>query len=76
VSEPDADAQVAEAVLAYLVEHPDAMDTAGGVAEWWVMRQRVRGDVETVSRVLRALVERGVLEEIGEGAQRRYRIKR
>jgi hypothetical protein len=76
VSDADADARLADAVLAYLAEHPDAMDTVDGVAEWWVMRQRVRGDVEAVARVLHALAERGVLEEIGEGAGRRYRLRR
>jgi hypothetical protein len=76
VSDSDADAPIAEAVLAYLAEHPNAMDTAGGIAEWWVMRQRVRGDVEAVSRVLHTLVTRGALEAIGDGEQRRYRVKR
>ena len=76
MTESDADAPIAEAVLAYLAEHPNAMDTAAGVAEWWVMRQRVRVDVEAVSRVLHTLVARGALEAIGDGEQRRYRVKR
>jgi hypothetical protein len=76
VTESDVDAAIAEAVLAYLAEHPNAMDTAAGIAEWWVMRQRVRVDVQAVSRVLRTLVTRGALETIGDGEQRRYRVKR
>jgi hypothetical protein len=29
-------------ILAYLAEHPQAMDTIEGIAEWWVRRQEVR----------------------------------
>ena len=27
---------VAKAILAYLLEHPDAQDTLAGIAEWWL----------------------------------------
>ena len=69
------DAELTESVLAYLAEHPDAMDTVSGIADWWLMRQRVRVEVEAVARVLHDLTERGVLEELGSGEQRRYRLK-
>ena len=72
----DFDRQLAEAVLAYLSECPNAMDTAEGVTDWWLARQQVRVQVEAVTRVLSALVERGVLEEVGSAEQQRYRLKR
>ena len=72
----DTDDQVADAILRYLAGAPDAMDTVEGGTEWWLMRQRVRDDVESVERALDALVARGVLETVGAGSQRRYRLAR
>jgi hypothetical protein len=72
----DEDQRVKEAVLAYLAECQNATDTKAGVAEWWLMRQHVRTQVEAVARVLEELVDEGVLEAIGSGDQRRYRMKR
>ena len=65
-----------DAVMAYLAECPNAMDTKVGVTEWWVMRQQVRAQVEAVGRALDRLVADGVLEIVGTGEQRRYRLKR
>jgi hypothetical protein len=31
--------EVAEAILGYLAQHPQAMDTADGIAQWWIMYQ-------------------------------------
>lgn len=70
------DEEVAQAILAYLAERPRAMDTAEGIAQWWIMRQQIRVTASTVTCVLRRLAERGLLEEFGEGEQRRYRLKR
>lgn len=63
-------------VLAYLAEHPDAMDTLNGIAEWWLERQRIRVDVDALSRVIRRLVERGALQEVGVGGDPLYRLTR
>jgi Fe2+ or Zn2+ uptake regulation protein len=71
----DSDDDLAAAVLAYLSECPSAMETAEGVTEWWVMRQRVRAQVEAVARVLDSLVARGVLERVESGERPRYRLK-
>ena len=70
------DEQVAQSILGYLAEHPQAMDTVEGIAQWWIMRQQIRVTATTVARVLRQLAERGLLEEFGDGEQRRYRLKR
>jgi Fe2+ or Zn2+ uptake regulation protein len=69
------DEEVAQSILAYLAEHPQAMDTVEGIAQWWIMRQQIRVTATTVARVLRQLAERGLLEEFGDGEQRRYRLK-
>jgi hypothetical protein len=60
----------------YLVEHPNAMDTSEGIAEWWIMRRQIKVEVEAVQRVLSQLTARGLLEKIGSGASARYRLKK
>jgi len=67
--------ELRRAVLAYLAEHPRAMDTLEGIADWWVRRHQVRVGVERVSRVLLELTQRGVLEEVKAGDHRFYRLK-
>jgi hypothetical protein len=76
VSKSENDEEVAEAILGYLEEHPHATDTVEGIAEWWIMRQQIRVNATTVTRVLQDLMERGLVEELGAGEQRRYRLKR
>ena len=63
------------AVLQYLRSHPDAMDTLDGIAEWWLMRQRIHASVTSVARVLRLLVENGLVEELGPVERPRYRLR-
>lgn len=76
MTDSERDVHLEEAILAYLSEHPDAMETREGIAEWWVMRRVVRAEVEAITRVLHRLTARGVLEEVGAGAQCRYRLKK
>jgi hypothetical protein len=61
-------------VLAYLAEHPQAMDTLEGIAEWWLQRERIRADVEALSRAIRRLVDRGALQEVGTSDEPSYRL--
>lgn len=70
------DEEVAEAILGYLAEHPQAMDTAKGIAEWWIMRQQIRVNVNRLKRVLREMADKGLLEELGTEEQPRYRLNR
>jgi hypothetical protein len=63
------------AVLEYLSKNPDAMDTLEGIAEWWVMRQRIHIGVTNLSRVLDQLVEDGLVEDIGPMERPRYRLR-
>lgn len=67
--------ELARAVLAYLAEHPQAMDTVEGIARWWLMRQQVRANITMLMRVLDDLTARGRLELIGNGENRRYRLR-
>jgi DNA-binding MarR family transcriptional regulator len=70
------DEEVAESILGYLSEHPQAMDTAEGIAEWWIMRQQIRVTVTALTRALQGLTEKGLVEELRDGEQRRYRLLR
>jgi len=47
---------IADEILAYLVEHPEAQDTVEGITEWWLLEQRIRYAVSEVDGVLHDLV--------------------
>ncbi len=68
--------ELAEAILRYLADHPQATDTLEGIAEWWLLRQQIRVAVERVAKALRRLIAEGYLEAIGTGANCRYRRRR
>ena len=74
-SEDPGEKMLGELVLGYLEEHPQGMETLEGIAEWWIERRRIRVDVEALSRALQALTERDVLEVVGTGPTRRYRLR-
>jgi hypothetical protein len=66
---------VCDELLAYLREHPNAMDTLKGIAEWWLPRHRVRVEVERVAEALRTLEASGLIERIGSGDRPLYRLR-
>ncbi|HEX8150636.1 MAG TPA: hypothetical protein VF591_25855 [Pyrinomonadaceae bacterium] len=72
---PQSESELAEAILGYLSEYPQAMDTLEGISEWWVMRAHVRVELGTLVRVLRELTECGYLEETGPEENPRYQLK-
>lgn len=69
----EGDTQLRALVLGYLDDHPTAMDTLDGIAEWWVLRQQIQTEVHRVLRVLTALVADGFLEVHEQGGIRFYR---
>jgi hypothetical protein len=58
------DDEVKQAVTQYLMDHPNAMDTFDGIAQWWVPRQHVRFDLAVLANVLNELTGQGILEEV------------
>jgi hypothetical protein len=74
-SSPDEE-EMTQAILGYLAEHPQAMDTIEGIAEWWLMRQQVRVSMTMLSKVLQRLTESGAIEELRTGDTRQYRRRR
>jgi hypothetical protein len=67
--------EIADGVLEYLRECPSAMDTVESIAEWWISRAQVRTDVTILADVLDRLTKQGILEQVGDGDDRRYRLK-
>ena len=76
VSSTSSESTLEAAVLAYLEEHPRAMDSLGGIADWWIARQQIRVEIVALSRVLTKLVQQGVLERIASGEEELYRLKK
>lgn len=55
-------AEVAEAILCYLDEHPDAADTAEGITKWWLPAKWDIDD-ETVRMALAHLMNEGLVHQ-------------
>ena len=53
--------ELASEVLAYLRDHPEAGDTADGITQWWIHRQRLAVIRAAVQAALDRLVEAGHL---------------
>lgn len=70
------DEALCDELLAYLEEHPSAMDSLEGITEWWLPRHHIKVGVERVSRALEALAERNVLERIPDAGGVLYRLRR
>jgi len=52
---------IADKVLAYLLEHPQAQDTMEGIVEWWLLEQRIRCAIADVETALSDLVKNDFL---------------
>ena len=68
--------EILQALMDYLTEHPQAMDTLEGIARWWLPQPNVRVAVVRVARAVDLLTSRGILERIDSGENARYRLKR
>jgi Fe2+ or Zn2+ uptake regulation protein len=67
--------RIAQAILDYLREHPDAQDTLGGIAEWWLPQDDINNRTVTIKEALDELVAEGLISEHeGKDAQTSYRI--
>ena len=75
MDESDRDA-LCDAILGYLDEHPNAMDTLTGIADWWLPRHRVHVVVERVAEALQALEARGLIERIGNDTRPLFRLRK
>ena len=66
---------IAHKILAYLMRHPQAQDTAEGIAHWWLLEERIREGVREVRQELDELTAQGlVIESRQADATVRYRL--
>ena len=69
--------QISYDILAYMAEHPDAQDTAEGIAEWWLPERPARPNAARVEGALAELVNFGlVLARRSEDARTYYKADR
>jgi len=67
--------RIAQDILGYLSNNPDAEDTLPGIVEWWLLAEHVKRRTETVKEALSELVQEGLLlETTGLDSQSHYRI--
>jgi hypothetical protein len=52
---------MADEILGYLVQHPEAQDTMEGIVEWWLLEQRISCAVADVETALSTLVDKDFL---------------
>jgi len=67
--------ELRKSLIQYITQHPQAMDTAEGIATWWT---KVEGsqDVEAVRRALEQLADEGLFERVGSGRSAHYRSRK
>jgi hypothetical protein len=57
----DENAEIEDAVIAYLHDHPDAADTLDGILQWWLPQQRYETARASIEDALARLVNAGLL---------------
>jgi hypothetical protein len=55
--------ELAGEILGYLEKHPEAKDTAEGIARWWLQRREGFPPVDAVERAITSLLSRGLIVE-------------
>ena len=55
--------EIAHAILRYLSKNPDAGDTLEGIAEWWLLKERIDREVSEIERAVSYLVHQGLVIE-------------
>jgi Fe2+ or Zn2+ uptake regulation protein len=68
---------LADEILRYLVEHPEAQDTIEGVVDWWLTERRVRQGIAEVDAALQLLVDKGLVRVVrARDGKKHYSLKR
>jgi hypothetical protein len=69
--------QLSEAILQYLIDHPNAQDTLTGIVTWWLLERTIKHQTTLVKEVLDKLVADGlVIAQQGSDSQTHYKINR
>ena len=73
----DFEDEIAQAILIYLLEHPDAKDTLEGIAQWWLLKQCSERRVADVQCAVSFLLSKDlIIETRREGSPPHYGINR
>jgi DNA-binding transcriptional regulator PaaX len=54
---------ISQEILEYLNKHPEASDTLEGIAEWWLLTQRITCEIKRFKAAVFKLIEEGWLIE-------------
>src|SRR5262245_25130092 len=66
---------IAQGILGYLAQRPEAKDTLEGIAHWWIQRQCSDRLVDNVEQALAFLVEHNLLlEKRSQGTASYYQL--
>jgi hypothetical protein len=57
-------ATIAQGILRYLLQHPDAEDTLEGIAHWWLGERTIKRQTLAIKKALASLVEEGLIIEV------------
>ena len=69
--------ELAEEILRYLIDHPNAQDTLKGIVTWWLLERTIKHQTALVKEVLDKLVADGlVIAHKGSDSQTRYKMNR
>ena len=63
IGSEDLEPKIVAFVMGYFAQHPRAMDTASGIAEWWLPQNSIP-DLHTMEKVLESLADAGKLERV------------
>src|SRR5215510_9110655 len=66
---------IAQDILAYLIEHPQAADTLEGIIQWWILEQQIKRWSTQIEAALAELAARKlIIKGKGSDGQTRYRL--
>jgi len=69
--------EIANEILTYLTDHPNAADTLDGIAKWWLLDRAVQFQLDQFKQALEELVAKElVTEQKGSDSKIIYRVNR
>ncbi len=67
--------QIAQEILAYLADHPDAQDTLEGIVQWWLLERKIKYQRDLVEEAIARLVDQKFILTWKDSYSRiRYRL--
>jgi len=66
---------IAQDILAYLIEHPQAADTLEGIIQWWILEQQIKRWSTQIEAALTELVAKKlIIKRKGSDGQIHYNL--